>query len=83
MESVDYSEEYRKCSESCEYFILNYIKIKHPVKGIIPFALYPFQKRIVSEISTHRFNIIRKFRQAGVTTIMCAYALWYIILQRK
>lgn len=74
-------EEYLKCAESCEYFILNYIYIVHTKRGTIPFDLYRFQKRIVSEIGEHRFNIIRKFRQAGVTTIMCAYALWYIIFQ--
>lgn len=83
MADLDYYEEYKKCEESCEYFILNYIDIRHPVRGIVPFSLYPFQKRIVSEISNNRFNIIRKFRQAGVTTIMCAYALWYIIFKKN
>ena len=81
MTPLEMEEEYIKCSESCEYFILNYISIVHPLRGTVPFNLYRFQKRIVKEIGTHRFNIIRKFRQAGVTTIMCAYALWYIIFQ--
>lgn len=83
MSTIDYKEEYRKCSESPEYFIKEYINITHPLRGRVPFALYRFQERIVSEIKCNRFNIIRKFRQAGVTTIMCAYALWYIIFKKN
>ncbi len=75
-------EELKKCSEDPTYFIRKYVLIEHPIKGIIPFDLYRFQERIISEIQDHRFNIIRKFRQAGITTISAAYSLWSIIFKK-
>ena len=60
----------------------NYVKVTHPVRGLVPFQLYPFQKRIVKEIQDNRFNILRKFRQAGCTTIASAYALWLAVFKR-
>lgn len=75
-------EELKKCREDPIYFITRYVKIDHPVKGRIPFELFRFQQRIVNEVHNHRFNIVRKFRQAGVTTIMAAYSLHMIIFER-
>ena len=60
----------------------NYVKVTHPVRGLVPFKLYPFQKRIVGELENNRFNILRKFRQAGCTTIASAYALWLAVFKR-
>jgi len=59
-----------------------YVKVTHPVRGLVPFQLYPFQKRIVKELEDNRFNILRKFRQAGCTTIASAYALWLSVFKR-
>ena len=60
----------------------NYVRVTHPVRGLVPFQLYPFQKRIVGELEKNRFNILRKFRQAGCTTIASAYALWLAVFQQ-
>ena len=79
MSKEEILEELERCKVDPVYFIKKYVNVTHPIKGIIPFELYNFQERIVTEIDSHRFNIIRKFRQAGVTTIMCAYSLWTII----
>jgi len=62
-------------------FIENQIKVVHPMRGLVAFQLYPFQKRIVNCLNTRRFNILRKFRQAGCTTIVAAYALWMIVFR--
>lgn len=75
----DVKQEFRKCQADCVYFIENYVKIVHPVRGLVYFKLYPFQKRIVKEIHQYRQTIMKKFRQAGASTIGAAYALWYII----
>ena len=77
----DLKEEYRKCKEDPIYFISKYIKVVHPVRGLVPFELYPFQRMIVECLENNRFNILRKFRQAGCTTISAAYALWMCIFQ--
>ncbi len=60
----------------------NYVKVTHPVRGLVPFKLYPFQQKIVTEIEQNRFNILRKFRQAGCTTIASAYSLWLAVFKR-
>ena len=74
-------DELKRCSEDPVYFIRNHVLIEHPIKGIIPFDLFKFQERIIGEIEDKRFNIIRKFRQAGITTICAAYSLWSIIFK--
>jgi hypothetical protein len=79
----DILDEVSKCSEDPTYFIRNYVNIEHPIKGIIPFDLYKFQEKILNEIENNRFNIVRKFRQAGITTICAAYSLWSIIFKEN
>ena len=75
-------EEFKKCKEDPVYFMCNYIQVTHPVRGLVPFKLYPFQERIVGELQENRFNILRKFRQAGCTTIASAYSLWMAVFQK-
>jgi len=82
MEELQLIEEFKRCKEDPIYFISEYIKVTHPVRGLVPFKLYPFQKRILEEVTSHRFNILRKFRQAGCTTISAAYSLWMITFQK-
>jgi len=82
MKKQDLLEEFKRCKEDPIYFISEYIKVTHPVRGLVPFNLYPFQHRIIENLEEHRFNILRKFRQAGCTTIAASYALWMIIFQK-
>ena len=65
-----------KCHDSFSYFCHKYVKIGHPKKGMLPFILYNYQKRVVDEYDKKRFNIIRKFRQGGLTTVTVLWALW-------
>ena len=67
--------EYLKCKNDPVYFISKYVKVSHPKRGLVPFELYPFQQKIVKEFGGHRFNILRKFRQAGCTTLVAAFSL--------
>ena len=82
MENEKLLEEFKRCASDPVHFISQYIKVTHPVRGLVPFRLYPFQERILSELQDNRFNILRKFRQAGCTTIAAAYSLWMIIFQK-
>tara|TARA_R110002020_G_scaffold221957_2_gene430215 strand:+ start:368 stop:1930 length:1563 start_codon:yes stop_codon:yes gene_type:complete len=75
-------QEFNKCKDDPIHFICTYIKVTHPVRGLVPFELYPFQKQILKDITKHRFNILRKFRQAGCTTISAAYSLWMATFQQ-
>ena len=82
MEKTELISEFKRCKEDPIYFLSEYIKVTHPVRGLVPFKLYPFQERIISELEGNRFSILRKFRQAGCTTIAASYSLWTIIFQK-
>jgi len=69
-------QEFDKCRKDPVYFICNYIKVVHPIFGLVKFDLYPFQKKLINEFKSNRFNILRKFRQAGCTTLVAAFSLW-------
>jgi hypothetical protein len=52
------------------------VKIAHPKRGLLPFILYKYQKRVVKEYEKHRFNILSKFRQGGLTTVTVLWCMW-------
>ena len=68
--------EFIKCARDFKYFASNYIKIRSTDSGEIPFKLYPYQERVLEEFESNRFNIIRKFRQGGLTTLAVLWCLW-------
>lgn len=76
-------KEYDKLKNDPVYFIREYVKVIHPIRGRVPFDLYEFQEDIIDHLQGNRFNIIRKFRQAGITTISCAYSLWNILFKEN
>lgn len=65
-----------KCCHSFDYFCHKYIKILHPTKGLIPFILFKYQHDVVEKYEKHRFNIISKFRQGGLTTVTLLLGMW-------
>ena len=79
MDKSEILKEIDKCSIDPVYFINTYVNVIHPIQGVVPFDLFPFQERMIKEINGNRFSIVRKFRQAGITTLSAAYSLWTII----
>lgn len=76
-------KEIVKCGKDPNYFFKNYIKIQHPIRGLIPFEMFPFQEDCVDEFIEHRFNIVVKSRQLGLSTLVAAYAVWMAIFQKE
>lgn len=68
--------ELLKCAMSFAYFCSKYVKIAHPKRGLIPFILYRYQRRVIQEYENHRFTILSKFRQGGLTTVTVIWSLW-------
>jgi hypothetical protein len=64
--------EWLRCAESKAYFINTYIKIKDPVRGIVPFWLHPFQVNVLDELEENRRNLILKARQMGLSWLVAA-----------
>jgi hypothetical protein len=69
-------KELAKCNYSFPYFCTKYVKITHPKKGLLPFILYKYQRRVIEEYGKHRFTILSKFRQGGLTTVTTIWCLW-------
>ena len=72
-----------KCGKDPVYFFNTYLKIQHPVKGLIPFNTYPFQDDCVQRFIDNRFNIVLKSRQLGLSTLVAAYSVWMAIFQKE
>ena len=65
-----------KCGKDPVYFMNTYLKIQHPLRGLIPFNTFPFQDDCIKDFNDHRFNIVLKSRQLGLSTLAAAYAVW-------
>jgi hypothetical protein len=78
----DRIKEIVKCGKDSSYFINNYAKISHPLRGLIPFKTYPFQDDLLAEFNDYRFNVILKARQLGISTITAAYIVWLLLFYR-
>ena len=71
-----YLVEFAKCRQDPVYFMETYCRVAHPTKGLVPFKLYDFQKRVVRDFLNNRFVIVNKSRQVGLSTVTSNYALW-------
>ena len=65
------------CRTSPIYYLETYGKVRHPIKGILPFKLYDFQKDVILKVIKNRFVIIVKGRQLGLSTLMAGYVAWF------
>ena len=74
----DLTREILNCAKDPIYFFTHYIKIQHPVLGLIPFSTFNYQNDLLEAFQKHRFNIVLKARQVGITTLIGCYIFWYI-----
>jgi len=72
-------DEWIKCKNDPVYFAMNYIKIISLDEGLVPFEMYDFQKKILEDFHSNRFNIAKLPRQTGKSTTVVAYLLFYAI----
>ena len=67
-------KEYAKCLSSPIYAIETYLMtFDKTQESFVPFHLFPRQKEILYSYESHRFNLVTKPRQAGISTITQAY----------
>lgn len=71
--------EYAKCATDPVYFIETYAKIVSLDNGIVPFKMFPYQRRIIEAIHNNNEVLGKLFRQAGKSTIVAAYVAWYVL----
>jgi hypothetical protein len=72
-------QEWVKCSSDVVYFVKKYMKIVNVDRGLIPFEPYDYQIEMLEAMQQERYCIFATSRQAGKSTVTCAFILWYII----
>ena len=75
-------KEILKSGKDPVYFINNYCRISHPMKGLISFKTYPYQDDLLRDFNDYRFTVILKARQLGISTITAAYCVWMMLFHR-
>lgn len=59
------------------FFFSTLTYVIHPKRGKTQFKLYPYQRAVLWNFIQNRFNIVLKFRQAGLTELIAMFCLWY------
>ena len=75
-------QEYQKCWEDPQHFIENYIKIVHVDRGLVPFDMYGYQKKMIQTFMDDRFVICKMPRQTGKSTTIISFLLHYILFNQ-
>ena len=75
-------KEIIRCGKDPSYFINRYVKIVHTSRGTVDFDTFPFQDECLQQFLDHRFNIVLKARQLGMSTLTAAYAVWLAIFHK-
>ena len=75
-------KEYQKCWEDPQHFIENYIKIVHVDRGLVPFDMYGYQKKMIQTFTEDRFVICKMPRQTGKSTTIISFLLHYILFNQ-
>ena len=76
-------KEIVKSGKSPAYFINNYCRISHPMRGLIQFKTYPYLDGLLNDYNDFRFNVILKARQLGISTITAAYCVWFMLFHKE
>jgi hypothetical protein len=76
-------KEYSRCMKDPVYFAQRYCKVISLDKGLVPFDLYPYQKKMFDSFSKNRFNIVLACRQSGKSISACAYLLWFALFNSE
>ena len=86
-QNVEWTEEsvieYQKCWEDPEHFIEKYVKIVHVDRGLVPFDMYPYQKKMIHTFQNDRFVICKMPRQTGKSTTIISFLLHYILFNQS
>ena len=75
--------EYSKCMKDPVHFAEKYCKVISLDQGLVPFVLYPYQKKMFEQFNEHRFNIVLACRQSGKSISACAYLLWFSLFHSE
>ena len=78
----DMMAEIVRSGKDPSFFCNKYAQISHPMRGLIPFDMYDFQEEVLKDFKEHRFSVILKARQLGISTTVAAYVCWLMLFHR-
>lgn len=75
--TLEQVQEFEKCAADPVYFIQNFCRIQHPVRGAIPFELYDYQIDMIRSFHEKKSVVVLSARQTGKSTVSSMYLLWF------
>jgi hypothetical protein len=70
------------CAASSHYFLSRHGRIYDPDRrDWIPFALWPAQEAVLSQVRGEQLSVILKARQLGLTWLCLGYGLWEMVFR--
>ena len=74
MDQQQLIKEYAKCNQSTNYAIKTYLETYDNTQSkYVPFILFPEQEMMLGNFDKYNDNIVKKYRQAGVSTATAAW----------
>lgn len=70
-----------RCQDDPVFFMESFVKIQHPIHGMLPLILYPFQHGMIDAYHNHTKSVILISRQMGKTQTAAAYLLWFAMFK--
>ena len=71
--------EWAKCKADPAYFIENYLEtFDKTQQTYVKFRPFPKQIEAIKSYKDNRYNIVLKYRQAGISTLTAAYITWLV-----
>lgn len=68
--------DFIRCVRYPGYFVAEHCVVRHPTRGVVPFALWDWQYELLNAFTRDRLLVILKARQIGCSELVAAYALW-------
>ena len=73
-----------KCKHDPSFFIENFLQTFDKTKGTyVKFKPFPKQLDAIRSFKSNRYNIVLKYRQAGISTLTAAYITWLVCFANK
>lgn len=72
-------QEYANCIKSPTYYAESNCKVFTVKQGYQPFRIFETQQKVIDAYDEHRYNIVMKYRQAGISTITALYVAHHVM----
>ena len=80
---IEQLKEYAKIMKDVPYALKTYLQTyDNTQKKYVPLELFPDQVQLIKDYTTYNENIIRKYRQAGVSTATAGWISWKLQLAK-